>query len=95
MVHVANTWFIAKIMSFDESTILLASQVDHTAPQTTSTAAKATNTCYDTAARILDADSHWLLSLPPVSSDVVLWVSGKNAINYRRYTKVVNYHFYD
>jgi hypothetical protein len=72
MVHVADTLFTAKIMSFDESAILLASQVDRTAPQTTSTVAKATNTCYDIAARILDAYSHWLLSPPPVSSDVVL-----------------------
>ena len=54
---------------FNESTILSASQIDRTTTHTTGTAAKAINTCLDIAAKILDADSQWLLSPPPVSSD--------------------------
>jgi hypothetical protein len=59
-------------MGFDESIILSASQIDRTAPKTTGTAANAVSFYHDFAAKILDADSQWLLSPPPVSSDVVL-----------------------
>lgn len=70
MVLVADTWFNAKIMGFDESTNLPASQIDRTAPKATGTAAKAANICHDIAAEILDTDSQWLLPPPPVSGNV-------------------------
>ena len=68
MVLVADTWFTAKIMGFDESTILRASQIDRTAPKVTATAAKAAYIYHDIAAEILGADSQWLLPPEPVSS---------------------------
>ena len=57
MVLVADTWFNAKIMGFDESTILRASKIDRTAPKITDTAAKAAYIWHDVVAEILDADS--------------------------------------
>ena len=70
MVLVADTWFNAKIIGFDESTILRASQIDRTAPKITGTAAKAANTYHDVAANILGADSQWLLPPPPATSNL-------------------------
>ena len=70
-------------MVFDESTILPASQIDRTAPKITGTAAKAAYTCYDIVAKILDADSQWLLPPPPVSSNVAT----------KKIRRSENYHF--
>ena len=57
-------------MGFDESTILRASQIDRTAPKITDAASKAAYTWHKIVARVLDADSQWLLPPPPVSSNV-------------------------
>ena len=57
MILVADTWFNAKIMGFDESTILRASQIDRTAPKITKIAAEAAYIWHDKVAEILDADS--------------------------------------
>ena len=57
-------------MGFNESTILRASQIDRTAPKITDAAAKAAYIWHEIVARVLDADSQWLLPPPSVSSNV-------------------------
>ena len=70
-------------MGFDGSTILRASQIDRTAPKITDAASKAAYTWHKIVARVLDADSQWLLPPPPVSSNVAT----------KKIRRSENYHF--